>query len=158
MPNGDPDWGVKEYPKLESFFSRISDTLEEFADSYNLLIDKYYHQSPAWSFLFRHPKGGVGKMSVCKNGNDQVTIVPIWWLDDYDHYARFWKETEGKKSSLNKPELWKALSDTFKTIISWSKEDLSGKSDPVLKEMWHTECTKEEFEREAEKYPIPKLD
>src|SRR5579872_732750 len=54
MPNGDPDFNVKE---LERFFSALAPVLEGFAQRHNLRLEKYYHEEPSWGFLCRHPSG-----------------------------------------------------------------------------------------------------
>ena len=42
MPNGNPDFNVKE---LERFFSALAAVLEGFAQRHNLRLEKYYHRS-----------------------------------------------------------------------------------------------------------------
>lgn len=157
MPNGDPSWGEKEYPKLEKFFGKISELLEDFANCHNLMIDKYYHQSSSWSFLFKHPQGGVGKLCVEKTDENNVVINPSWWLDSYDEYTRYIKEAEGKKCCVEDPNLRQLLTEILELIVSWRKEDLSGKPDLTCKRLWHEQWTKKEFEQLNDKYPTPKL-
>jgi len=157
MPNGDPDWGTKEHPMLEAFFGKISDVLEEFADDHNLLIEKYFHQGNSWSFLFRHPKGGIGKIQVQKCKEDQVKIYPIWWIDYYEENRRDSKHPNGSKVSLERDELRKELDKLFRIIISWAKEELEIGS-PNPNSIWKKTWNKEEFEKQDEQYPIPKID
>lgn len=157
MPNGDPNWGKKELPKLRAFFHKISKVLKDFAHTHNLKIDKYYHQGSDWAFLFRHPEGGVGKIQVQKCGDDHIMVYPMWWLDDYDANRRDSKHTEGEKCSLDHTALRTLLEGRFKLVLSWRKEDLVlGKPNPYSN--WKDKLTKEEFERLNDKYPIPKLD
>jgi hypothetical protein len=54
MPNGDPDFNVKE---LERFFSALASVLESFAQRHNLRLEKYYHQAPSWGFLYWLSRG-----------------------------------------------------------------------------------------------------
>ena len=89
MPNGDPNWGITEYPRLEKFFAGISDILEDFAAQHNLKIEKYYHQSSTWDLQFRHPQGGLGRIETKKDGNSHVIVRPEWWLDDEEARKRF---------------------------------------------------------------------
>ena len=156
MPNGDPDWRKKELPKLKVFFKRIAPVLKKFAKDHNLKIGKYFHQGSCWDFTFRHPECGVGKIEVQKSGGDHVMIFPMWWVDYYDSLRRDFKEIEGIKSSLESEALRTRLDEALKQIISWRKEDLTeGPENPGGE---HIEMTKEKFDQQYKKYPIPKLD
>lgn len=156
MPNGDPDWAKNELPKLEAFFSKISKVLEDFASTYNLMIDKYYHQGRDWTFRFRHPKGGVGGITVKKSSEEQyVWIGAAWSLDDYDKCTRSIKHTKMEKCSIEGKVLNAFLNKIFKTILSWQKEDLSPLKCKYAD--WRKQWTREEFECKDERYPTPKL-
>ena len=157
MPNGDPDWEKKERPILEKFFEKISKVLSEFANSHNLMIEKYYHQGPGWSLMFRHPKGGRAQIEVGKSSDDSVVVSPSWWIDDYENATRWWKYLEGEKSSLDHNALRTILEDMFKLIISWNKGDLKAYKSKYYNN-WKKHYSKEEFKRQEEKYPTPKLD
>src|SRR5262245_864534 len=50
MPNGNPDFYEKELPALEAFFAPTAGVLKDLADDHNLMLDRYYHQSPSWRF------------------------------------------------------------------------------------------------------------
>jgi hypothetical protein len=58
LPNGNPNFATEELPALEVFFRPLKPALERFATDHNLMIERYYHDLPAWDFRFRHPKGG----------------------------------------------------------------------------------------------------
>ena len=154
MPNGDPNWAKNELPQLEAFFCKISDILEEFAATHNLMIEKYYHQGQDWTFRFRHPKGGLGGLTVKKSDEvDSVWIGGFWWIDDYDKCTRSSKHTDMKRSSIREKELRAFLVRMLHSILSWQKEDLwllKSKYDD-----WHKSSTKEQFERRLEQYPTP---
>ncbi|MBE0537109.1 MAG: hypothetical protein IH624_15720, partial [Phycisphaerae bacterium] len=80
MPNGDFNWKKNEYPQLEVFFNKISQGIIGFADRYNLRVQKYYHQFPSWDLLFRHPKGGIGKIEIQKETDNEVKLCLYWWV------------------------------------------------------------------------------
>ena len=100
MPNGDPDFADKMLPELEAFFAPFSAACHQFAEKYNIKIDKYYHQFPSWSFLFRHPAGGIGQIQLMKKSESQLVIYESWWHDDYDKALEVIanKEAELKKN------------------------------------------------------------
>jgi hypothetical protein len=157
MPNGSAEWYEKDLPVLEAFFSKIADVLERFAQSHNLLIDKYYHQGPDWDLLFRHPENGVGQIIVRMFGEEKVKIYPAWWIDNYDVNRRDSKHEEGISCSIKHEELHAMLENLFRKIVSWRKEDLiKGAPHPSFLD-WRKEMTKEEFEKQDDRYPIPKL-
>jgi len=158
MPNGTREWVENELPKLEAFFGKISNVLEDFAKTHNLLIDKYYHQGSHWTMRLKHPLGGVGHIEISKLDDDHVWISPFWCLDDYDKYTVFSKEGEKKKCHIEKEPLQDMLDEMLRLVLFWPKEDLRGKPDPTYKRFWHEQWTKEEFEKQDEQYPIPKID
>ncbi len=155
MPNGHPDWSEKELPKLEAFFSKISKVLKGFANRYNLMIDKYYHQTDSWTFRFRHPLGGHCHIHVHKCGEEHVELGVSWQICDYDASTMYSKHTKLKRCTLKKTALLALLTEMLKLVLCWRKEDLmpvNGKYNE-----WK-EVSKEEFEKQDDKYPIPKLD
>ncbi len=156
MPNGDPNWGKKEYPKLEQYFSKISKVLEDFANRHNLQIDKYYHQSPSWTFRFRHPKEGIGQIAVVRQGENSVKIHPGYWLDDYKTGKRFLKTCEYEICSLDKISIKMILEKNLMQILSWDKNDLDRSFENPYREK--SKYTKRAIEKDREKYPIPVVD
>lgn len=154
MPNGTPHW-EKKLPKVEIFFGKISKVLEDFANDHNLLIGKYYRQWPAWTFIFRHPKGGSGKIEVEKAGSRSVIVRSSWYIVNFENSTWFVREPKGVKCSLSHDALLRVLEDTFQQIISWEKDDLK-----AVKSKHYNGCkqyVKEEYEEQLNKYPVPKL-
>ena len=154
MPNGDPNWGKNEFPQLEAFFAQIADVLEEFAETHNLKIDKYYHQFPDWSFQFRHPEGGIGQIEVRKLSEDSVKFYAAWWIDYLKPRRRDSKSLAGNECSLDKVLIKSNLEELFKTILSWKKTDLDKGS--VFPE-YGERITKGQHEKDLARYPFPKL-
>lgn len=155
MPNGHPNWEKKKLPQLEKFFSRISGVLEAFAKTYNLTIEKYYHQGPSWVFVFRHPKSGNGQIEVEKAGDDSVVIRPSWYLDDYDNNTRWLKYPEGQEYSLDETILRNVLNKSLKEVISWERKELKPLKSRYY--TWNKKVSKKKFEEQQNKYPIPRL-
>lgn len=156
MPNGDPTWGERELPELEKFFGKIANVLEEFAGKYNLMIDKYYHQSPAWYFRFRHPVDGVGQIEVVKNEDNSLNICAGWWVDYYDTTRRDLKSSGIIKISTNHVILRKTLEEMLRLVFSWKKSDLERGIENPYRERGVMD-NRADLEREIEKYPIPKI-
>src|ERR1700719_5404086 len=95
MPNGDSGFQVKER-ELEKFFQTVAGVLTQSSQRHNLKLEKYYHQSPSWSFTFRHPKGGVAKIEVSRESPDTLGLSSCWWYDDYDKLTRFARKTKSR--------------------------------------------------------------
>lgn len=155
MPNGDPKWEKKVLPKLEEFFKKISNVLEDFASTHNLFIEKYFRQMPLWMFTFQHPKGGKGQIVVEKINNKLVIVRPCWWIDDFDNSTRSLQHIEGKECSLDLDVLRAVLEEMFKLVLTWQKKDLTPVKHKYNEWKKHP---KEMIEGDVLKYPIPKLD
>jgi len=82
-------------------------------------------------------------------------LLAYWVLDDYDASSRRQRENRKELTCLEEKYLYGVLSEALKEVLSWQKEDLA--SDEAAWN-WKETCTKEEFERFNDKYPVPKLD
>lgn len=151
---GNVKW-KKEFFELEAFFGEISEVLEDFAATYNLMIEKYPHHGPEWAFMFRHPNGGVGQIEVEKSGQDHVIIRNSWHIDDYNKNMRLLKNPKGEECSLDNQNLRTQLEKIFKIMLSWQQDDLA----PVkIKGYNRRRFTKETVEKDIQKYPVLKFE
>jgi len=148
MPNGHPNFSSDE---IEAWFAPLAEELAAFASSHNLLVDKYYHGSPCWTFRFNHPKGGQTSVRICLQGPDAAGVGSVWHVDDYDRFTRYlhWrkdcivKKVAKEVRSALEAELvgilavpfgqWNQVADRYQAV--WSR------------------YTKEEFARLAPKLP-----
>lgn len=150
MPNGNPNFEKEELPLLEAFFAKISSVLESFANNHNMLIVKYFHDGPSWSFQFKHPLDGSGQIEVEKTDDDSVLLRKSWSIDDYDISTRFLKYPPGKKMGLDHAELHQALEDALTDILQWKKDDLIPHKAPYP---FSKRCSKEHFYKQYENLP-----
>jgi hypothetical protein len=86
MPNGNPNFDIKG---VQTWFAPIEGILLSFAASHNLLVDRYYHDSPSWSFRFNHPRGGQAAVGVYRGRDEFAGIDSVWHIDDYDRFSRY---------------------------------------------------------------------
>jgi hypothetical protein len=86
VPNGNPDFDAEAERK---WFAPIEGVLLSFAERHNLLVDRYYHGSPSWTFRFNHTRGGQASVTVYHNRGDVAAIDSVWHLDDYDRFTRY---------------------------------------------------------------------
>ncbi len=150
------DWFEKRKPELDRFFSKISDVLNTFADVHNLKIEKYSHNFPMWTFVFRHPKEGIAQIEVRKEeDDDNVRICPGWWIDKAKPFTRFWYSSEGEISSLEPGVLEMFLKNALKNIAQWDNSILKPITNPYIEK---GVVTKQKITKEIEKYPVPKID
>lgn len=155
MPNGNPKFHEDELPALEAFFTPIADVLTHFASDHNLMLDKYYHQSPSWRLNFRHPKGGIASIDVMKESDHTLKIYGYWWLDDFDKFTRFIKRDESDVLDVGDTNLRVLVEKKFKEILSWELGEWTQNA-TGYEEYWKPQGRKW-IEKDVERYPKPKV-
>jgi hypothetical protein len=152
MPNGHLLKSEKE--ELDGFFAPIANVLEDFAVQHNLKLERYYHGTPSWDFIFRHPKGGVGKMDMFRKGDDKVQPFFAWWLDDYDTLQRHTKVCTEPELAMDPAAIATSLEHGLNLILSWKTGEwdrTDGDND-----VWRKTWTRDEFVKLPERYPLPR--
>ncbi len=76
------------FKAYDEFFAPISAGILRLASTRGLKLEKYYHEAPLWSLLFRHPKGGVAKVDISMRDDGRVSVFGVWWKDDFDAGTR----------------------------------------------------------------------
>lgn len=109
---------------LESFFAKISDVLASFGKAHNLRLRKYYCGEEAWDFVFKHPRGGVGRIMIYRETRKTVFISRLWWVDDFAKLTRYHKKNSVHRLRLTKKALLPILEDSLRTITNWKKREL----------------------------------
>jgi hypothetical protein len=152
MPNGQS--GAGHLLQLERLFAPIADILESFRERHNLDLEKYYHEEPSWSFTFRHPSGGIGKISVLRSRLDELDLDCSWWYDDYDTMTRHIRRSRKEHLSAEVELIHEELERFLKLILSWKfgSWDEIHSGNKAWQKMW----SREQFLHLLEKYPIPK--
>lgn len=154
MPNGS-HYTEQQWHDMTSFFETISEPLNEFAAKFGLVIDKYYHNGPDWTFRFGHPLGGSGHIQVMRTENNSVWVAFGWYIDDFDDFTRSSKHEVWKDVSFEPDQLFDSLEKALKTILGWRlgewTEIVGGYQDS-----WT--LLKKRFGKEVNpKYPLPKM-
>jgi hypothetical protein len=97
-------------PDSDTFrcFENLSPALLAFASRHSLLVRKYYHNQPMWSFHFLHPRGGFGMLQVhAAQLNGEVVKAAIashWWIDDEQRCSRSSLSTGSVALQSSKPD------------------------------------------------------
>ena len=155
MPNGNPKFNEKELPKLEEIFAPFSIELTRFAEKYNLLIDKYWHQFHSWRFSFKNPKGGIGCIEFSHEKDNLFVIYSFWWLDDYAKSTRFHYRNETDLFEAKAERISKKLEESLNEILSLQLGQWTITTSG-FEDSWKI-YGEEEFYKLNDKYPVPKL-
>ena len=120
MPNGDPNFDLDEQ---EEWFGRIAIPIQDFVAKYGLVLDKYYHDGPSWDLRFGHPQGGNASIQVM-NAGDVARLSTVWYLDDYDQFARCLHWREPVDVELDSDSISRALVNELEAILADSARQL----------------------------------
>jgi hypothetical protein len=154
MPNGNPPITPSDWVNIRAFFQKLSAVLLDFATAHNLSIDEYYHESPSWSFHFRHPKGGAASVSLERVDDSTIRIDGTWYIDEYETFTRHMKQNLTQDLVLQNINLRSELETCLKEVASWEKKDMTPYS--WYKKVWSRYSKKEWDKMSAEKH-LPKL-
>ena len=150
MPNGNPDF---DFQAAEQWFAPIAGVLESFAQRHNLLVDRYYHDSPSWTFRFNHPRGGQASVGVSCNAGETASIYSTWHVDDYDRFTRsiHWRKPRAVSKDAN--ALLEDLELELSAILAVPLGQWNQVADGYAN-VWGR-YTKDEFEKLQPSYPDP---
>ena len=156
MPNGDPFASPIEWKNIKTFFQGLSPILSTFAASHNLAIDEYYHESPSWTFRFRHPKGGAGGIHVERVDDSTIRVGSSWYIDEFENFTRYLKSDEGSDLILGAIDVRELLEKKLKDIVTWNKSDMT--AFPDYERFWSLYSREEWLQMSPiERLPKPKL-
>jgi hypothetical protein len=125
MPNGNHTITPSEWMRIRDFFHKLTEVLLDFAAMHNLKVDEYYHESPSWSFRFRHPKGGGASVDLERLDDLTIRITGSWYLDEYETFTRHLKWGPKHDYLLKIIDLRKELEATLREVLSWEKKELT---------------------------------
>lgn len=140
--------------EVKELFDEISPAIEQFAEKYNLLVEKYWHGIPSWRFSFKHPKSGIGCVELIIDNFNSIEIYGYLWIDDYDKGTRSGKTY--KSGFIRLAQAPDILYETFNKILGWEFDSSFDVTD-IAKNSWHQNYNKEQFLKLNDKYPIPKI-
>lgn len=152
MPNGNPSFNFAE---MEEWFAPLAEAITAFANTHNLLIDKYYHEGATWDLRFNHPRGGQASVTVYRSSEGFAQIGSVWHLDEFDRFTRSIHWREQRKVAKEPVLLTRELANELAAIAAvplgqWTK--VAG----GYEQIWG-KYTKQEFELMTPRYPNPIL-
>jgi PIN domain len=96
--------------------------------------------------------GGIGQIEVQRASEATISIVSVWWYDDYDAATRFIRRTSLGPMSVNS-EVTIKLKNALSEVLSWRFGDLDEQHPGGT--VWRDTWTKEQFEKLPAEYPEP---
>lgn len=153
MPNGGMHKG--EFEELEAFFRPVANAVEEFASNHNLLLERYYHDAPAWSLRFAHPAGGSATISVARESSESIVVSGTWWLDVYSEFTRYLRDSSSISCSVRSDVVTSAVESTLTEVLQW-KPGIWSRVARGYEQVWG-KFSQSEFDRMSGNYPQPKL-
>ncbi len=153
MPNGDDSITSSDWTEIRAFFQKHSAVLLDFASTHNLAVDEFYHESPSWSFRFRHPKGGGAHLHLERIDDLTIRIGGAWYIDEYETFTRHLKWAKNHDLLLENIDLRKELEAHLNQVVSWEKKELT--PHPDYKNVWSLH-SKEEWNQifTTERLPV----
>jgi hypothetical protein len=141
---------------IKIFFQGLSPILSTFAATHNLAIDEYYHESPSWTFRFRHPKGGAGGIHVERVDDSTIRVGSSLYIDEFENFTRYLKSDEGSDLVLGAIDVRELLEKKLKDIVTWNKSDMT--AFPDYERFWSLYSREEWLQMSTiERLPKPKL-
>jgi hypothetical protein len=150
MPNGNADFDLNV---AQQWFAPIAGALVSFAERHNLLVDRYYHDSPSWTFRFNSPRGGQASIGVSCDAGELAAIYSSWHMDDYDRFTRFIHWRKPRAVSKVEDALVKELELELSAIVAIPPGQWNQVADGYSN-IWGR-YTKAEFEKMRPSYPDP---
>jgi hypothetical protein len=150
VPNGNPDFDPKA---AEQWFAPIAGVLVSFAQRHNLFVDRYYHDSPSWTFRFNNPQGGQASIGVSCDAGDIAAIYSSWHVDDYNRFTRFIHRRKSREVSKDANVLLEEMERELSAILAAPLGQWNQVADGYSN-VWGR-YTKDEFAKLTPSYPDP---
>lgn len=147
---------IKSQPfkAYDEFFAPLSADILRLVSERGLHLEKYYHEAPCWSLLFRHPKGGVAKVEVAKKEDGRVGVSGVWWKDDFDAGTRSLVWFEEEVVGHDGLAVSRSAKVMFERILAHPLGAWSKVADGY-KPLWHP-YGRSFIEDDEKRYPLPK--
>jgi hypothetical protein len=134
MYTHNPKWdGTPSDSTVVDCFELLEPVLLECAACHSLLIRKYYHDQPMWSFHFLNPKGGYGTVQMHATRRSEgvigVAVGSHWWVDDHERGMRASLSTHVKSLQAAQPEeILSLLRETLTELLARAPAELLNSS------------------------------
>jgi len=141
--------------KVRELFFEVAPSVEAFAGTRDLRIDRYRKGKSAWELRFAREQGGEAAivLSFREPVGHVLDVSAVWWLDDFATQTR---RVRAEKIGAHYRRdsgaaLKRLLEDAFARIEGWTVADLGPPRGPYRG--WAQSHTAESFTAERERLP-----
>jgi hypothetical protein len=151
------DWykSMSKRRRNQNFVRTVRPFLEDFARTQNLILTTN-ELTGTIAFIYRHPKGGHGKIWVTNRHKNNPRIDAFWAYDDYDTCSYRVIELTKELNSLEQESLRGVLVQVLRELLSWNMQDTTVHK--IRRWNWKEIYTRQEFDHLYDEYPVPSLD
>ncbi len=120
---------------LKAAFEKLAPDLERFAERHSLQVERFKRGFSMWTFVFRHPKGGIASLQLSINlvretGDLRATVLAHWWVDIADEQRRLAAAFPTVRiASVESVDILEVLERTFARVL------VTGES-ALTREIW----------------------
>jgi hypothetical protein len=104
-------------------FDKLAPDLARFAERHSLHVERYKRGFSIWTFMFRHPKGGVASLQLSihlarDTGDLRAAVLAHWWVDNADEQRRLAADFAAVRlESLEAAEVLETLERVFARVL-----------------------------------------
>lgn len=115
-------------PEIVDAFRRVAPTIEGFARTHDLLIDRYRRGKPAWELRFARQLGGEATITISyrERTGHVLDVSATWWVDDRARQTR--RLRSEKVAVFDRRAAPAVLGDQLETALAtvdrWTLADL----------------------------------
>ncbi len=137
-------------------FRAVAPTLEAFARSNDLLIERYRRGKAAWELRCARRQGGEACLTVSyrERTGHLLDVSATWWVDDFASGTR--RLVSAKVGAFNRREnpqrLEHLLAAAMNRVDQWALADLGPPHGPFVE--WPKQHTADTFTEERDRLPL----
>ncbi|HET9848151.1 MAG TPA: hypothetical protein VFR68_06300 [Candidatus Dormibacteraeota bacterium] len=129
-------------PEIIDAFRAVAPTVEAFARTHELLIERYRRGKPAWELRFARQAGGEAALTLSyrERTGHVLDVIVTWWVDDRENQTRRLRSEKvavyDRRAAPS--ELRDQLEAALATVDRWTVNDLGPPHGPF--KGWATEA------------------
>lgn len=141
--------------KVLDLFREVAPTVEAFARTRQLQIDRYRKGKSSWDLRFARQRGGEAAivLSFREPWGHVIDVSAVWWVDDFAAQTRrvHSEKVRAHYRRDQQPALEQLLDNAFRRIQGWTDADLGQPHGPYRE--WSRTHTADSFAAEREALP-----
>src|SRR5438067_13193375 len=125
MPNDIQTSPDVEREALRAFFALHYNEIHQFAVTCNMTIERWPHNTDAWSLCFTPPQGGSASITIRPVARGTFDVTTAWYIDDFDAATRSMKHRKSPPYRESEVRLSEVLREALSDMLNWRKGDWS---------------------------------